>query len=142
MKSKERVFFDSNVFLYHLGGVMDRATELLEMVEDGEVTGYINDVVISEVIYGYLRAVTGFKPYELRKKITKIDLNLDPVYDLLDLFHVLPLNVGLKILEIIEDYKLLPNDAIIAASCKYFGIKKIATFDDDFKRVDFLEIFR
>ena len=140
MKSKERVFFDSNVFLYHLGGVTDRATELLEMVENEEIIGYINDVVISEVTYGYLRATTGFKPYELRRKIIKIDLNLDPVNDLLDLFHVLPLNVGLKIFEIIKNYKLLPNDAIIAASCKYFGIKKIATFDDDFKRVDFLEV--
>ncbi len=35
---------------------------------------------------------------------------------------------------------LLPNDALIAATCKYYGIKKIATFDEDFKRVDFLEV--
>ena len=38
-------------------------------------------------------------------------------------------------------YKLLPNDALIAATCKHHGIKKIATFDPDFKRVDFLEVF-
>jgi predicted nucleic acid-binding protein len=50
MKSKEKVFFDSNVFLYHLGGVKDRATELLEMVENGEVTGYINDVMTLPVL--------------------------------------------------------------------------------------------
>ncbi len=42
--------------------------------------------------------------------------------------------------EIAEEYGLLPNDALIAATCKYYGIKKIATFDDDFKRVDFLEV--
>ena len=41
---------------------------------------------------------------------------------------------------IMEDYRLLPNDARIAATCKHYGIKKIATFDDDFKRVDFLEV--
>ncbi|WP_230972195.1 PIN domain-containing protein [Archaeoglobus neptunius] len=41
---------------------------------------------------------------------------------------------------IIEKYKLLPNDALIAATCKHYGIKKIATFDEDFKRVDFLEV--
>lgn len=28
----------------------------------------------------------------------------------------------------------------LAASCRYHGIKKIATFDADFKRVDFLDI--
>ena len=42
--------------------------------------------------------------------------------------------------EIIKRYYLLPNDALIAATCKSYGIKKIATFDSDFKRVDFLEI--
>ncbi|HJH26065.1 MAG TPA: hypothetical protein C5S37_04645 [Methanophagales archaeon] len=29
---------------------------------------------------------------------------------------------------------------LIAATCKHHGINKIATFDPDFKRVDFLEI--
>ena len=37
-------------------------------------------------------------------------------------------------------YKLLPNDALIAATCKQYGITKIATFDADFERVDFLEV--
>ena len=39
-----------------------------------------------------------------------------------------------------EEYRLLPNDALIAATCKYYGIRKIATFDEDFERVDFLEV--
>ena len=38
------------------------------------------------------------------------------------------------------EYKLLPNDSLIAATCKHHDINKIATFDPDFKRVDFLEI--
>jgi len=42
--------------------------------------------------------------------------------------------------KIIEKYRLLPNDALIAATCKHYGIKKIATFDEDFKRVEFLEV--
>ena len=42
--------------------------------------------------------------------------------------------------EIMIKYRLLPQDALIAATCNYYGIKKIATFDDDFKRVDFLEV--
>ena len=41
---------------------------------------------------------------------------------------------------LITKYCLHPNDALIAATCKHYGIKKIATFDPDFKRVDFLEI--
>ncbi|MFA4646605.1 PIN domain-containing protein [Pyrococcus kukulkanii] len=42
--------------------------------------------------------------------------------------------------EIGEKYALLTNDAIIVATCKYYGIKRIATFDEDFKEVDFLEV--
>ena len=41
---------------------------------------------------------------------------------------------------IMEKYNLLPNDALIAATCRYYGIKKIASFDEDFKRVDFIEV--
>nr|WP_290899961.1 PIN domain-containing protein [Ferroglobus sp.] len=29
---------------------------------------------------------------------------------------------------------------MIAATCKHYRIKKIATFDEDFGRVDFLEV--
>jgi len=43
------------------------------------------------------------------------------------------------VLEIMERYHLLPNDAMIASTCKYYGIKKIASFDEDFDRVKFLE---
>jgi len=35
--------------------------------------------------------------------------------------------------------ELKPNDALIAATCKYYGIRKIATFDEDFDRARFLE---
>ncbi|MEM4615945.1 MAG: PIN domain-containing protein [Archaeoglobaceae archaeon] len=42
--------------------------------------------------------------------------------------------------ELMDSYRLLPNDALIAATCKHYGIKKIATFDEDFKRVDFLQV--
>jgi len=39
-----------------------------------------------------------------------------------------------------KKYGLLPNDALIAATCKHYGIREIATFDPDFERVEFLEI--
>ncbi len=42
--------------------------------------------------------------------------------------------------ELVKKYRLLPNDALIAASCEHYGRNKIATFDSDFKRVDFLEV--
>ena len=35
--------------------------------------------------------------------------------------------------ELLKRFHLFPNDAVIAATCKHFGIPKIATFDGDFK---------
>jgi predicted nucleic acid-binding protein len=32
-------------------------------------------------------------------------------------------------------YGLLPNDALIVATCKHYGIRKIATFDEDFRLI-------
>ncbi|HHG75545.1 MAG TPA: PIN domain-containing protein [Persephonella sp.] len=34
----------------------------------------------------------------------------------------------------IEKYNLLTNDALILATCKYYGIDKIASLDSDFEK--------
>ena len=44
--------------------------------------------------------------------------------------------------DVAKTCRLMPNDAVIAATCKFYNIKKLATFDDDFKRVDYLEIVK
>lgn len=44
------------------------------------------------------------------------------------------------LLDSVMVYRLLPNDAAIAAACRYYEIKRIATFDRDFDRVDFLKV--
>ncbi|MCS7131078.1 MAG: PIN domain-containing protein [Archaeoglobaceae archaeon] len=113
------------------------------MKEIGEIEGYINQVVVSELIYLYLRLKTGKDSILLKRNpefVKNVDLN--PVYELIDLFDELSSSKVVTKLsnQIISKYGLLPNDALIAATCKHYGIKKIATFDEDFKRVDFLEV--
>ena len=39
-----------------------------------------------------------------------------------------------------KQFHLLPADALIALTCKYYGIDTILTFDDDFKRVPWLKV--
>jgi predicted nucleic acid-binding protein len=41
-----------------------------------------------------------------------------------------------------KKYNLLTNDAIIIATCKYYGTNKLATFDFDFEKVDFIKIIK
>ena len=38
------------------------------------------------------------------------------------------------------DFRLLPSDAIVALTCKHYGIDTILTFDEDFKRVPWLKV--
>lgn len=102
-------------------------------------------MISSEVIYIYLKAVTNKKSYVLKKNPEEITrINLNKIEELLDLAETLPMNKEIEDLsfEIIGKYGLLPNDALIAATCKHYGIKDIATFDKDFERVEFLNVWK
>jgi len=46
----------------------------------------------------------------------------------------------LEMLDVVANYGLLPNDTLIAATCKHYGIRRLVTFDRDFERVDFLDV--
>ncbi len=37
-------------------------------------------------------------------------------------------------------YRLTPNDAIIALTCRHYGIDVILTFDENFKRIPWLKV--
>ncbi len=138
------VFIDSNVILLHFAG-NEKAKEILKMCERKEIEGYVNSIVFSEVLYNFIKIVTHLKPFQLKraKKIVA-SVQFSDIRDIFDLFHILEINKEiLEIsLEIINTYGLLPNDALIAATCRYYGIGKIATFDEDFEKVDFLEVVK
>jgi len=134
------VFFDSSVFLDFLEG-KERAKRLLESYSGPE--GCINDIVFSEVLFVYIKAETGKKSYELKKQPELVkSVELSDIVELLGRYRTLDLGeaVTREAEGLITKYGLLPNDALIAATCKHHGIKKTATFDADFERVDFLEV--
>ncbi len=88
--------------------------------------------------------------FDLKKLLEKSDRErVDIIFKRLHVLNIFLNNVEILHLNrnifdsakvFMEKYRLLPNDAIIAATGEYYGIKKIATFDRDFKRVEFLEI--
>ena len=52
------IFIDSNIFTYHLLGhkrYRDSVRDFLIKIESGIYTGYINDVVVSEVYHNFIR---------------------------------------------------------------------------------------
>lgn len=141
------VLIDANVVVSLLihSEKTEEAKLLLGKIEEPVVA--LN--VVEEIIYVGLSLIYGVRGFKLKKKILKegISKEADGFFNTLESFlseygiEIFSTPNDLKeLLRIIRKYRLLPNDALIAATCKHHGIKKIATFDPDFKRVDFLEI--
>ncbi len=100
---------------------------------------YSNAVVFSEVLLVYLKAITGKKSYELKKNpelIVGKTNELEELFMLFEIFEELEINRNVRSLacEFVKKYGLLPNDAIILANCKFYGIKCLISFDSDFER--------
>ena len=90
-----------------------------------------------------IRSYRGFRKFIAESGYTPFVGEIDLIFDLLrdrDI-RILPDNQAIAEWRMMMDmYRLLPNDAVIAATCNHYGITNIITFDEDFKRVDFLEI--
>ncbi len=86
--------------------------------------------------------------YSLRDYIKKsgydfADIFLNYLHEVFESIEIVHDTKDLKLIENVAiTCRLMPNDAVIAATCKFYDIKKLATFDDDFNRVDFLEIVK
>jgi len=162
MKSTNQIFIDANIFTYLLTDhpVYGRSCfELMEKVELGDTTGFISPLVIDEVAYILMiqkaRTITGKMEIKNAKRVLAKIWNecLEPVNEfyryldqLISMGNLIVLNLDYSIsrisLECAREYNLFPRDALHAACCKAYGIKKMATNDGDFLRVEFLEILR
>ncbi|WP_456329703.1 PIN domain-containing protein [Archaeoglobus sp.] len=126
MYLKERVFVDSNLIVGFLSGD-SKAVEVLDSLSDCVLC--INDIVFSEVAYKlmvlkFLERNEKFRLHALRKDIS----DYAHVYEILWEFttraemEVLQINEKIiaEAIEIGTRYGLLPNDALIAATCKHY----------------------
>ena len=128
-----RAFIDTNVILDHLEGKVD----LLE-IREKIGTLYSNIIVFSEAFMVYLKAITGERAYTLKHNPEIITNKKDELKDLFLMFEMFEhLEINKEVRDIafryIVTYGLLPNDAIILATCKFYGIKYLISFDSDFR---------
>ena len=145
------ILLDTNVFYNFLfeTELTDKAAGILEMDEEFCTTF----TVLNELVYIISRKLAERKYgirsyYDFRSLIASEGYNFcsQEIKSLMRLFEDLKIDVLNdyqdfdKVCKIMRKYKLLPNDALIAATCKHYGIRRIATFDEDFKRLDFLEV--
>ena len=149
------VFIDSNVFTYHLLGhkrYKDPVKDFLIKVESGIYRGYINEVVVSEAYYNFLRIKICNKYNLPPVDFARFIKSNSEIVSEVDLDKVTAI-LSMKNIQLIHDIKidmvgenmtkrnLLSADAIHVSSCKLHGIDNMATNDPDFEGVDFLNLW-
>jgi predicted nucleic acid-binding protein len=147
------IFVDTNIFYNFLfeTELSDKASAVLgssmPLVTSFTVLNelvYISTRKLAESRYN-VRTYREFRKFIAAEGYTPFERDLELIFSLLrdrDI-QVLPDYQALADWRMVMDmYRLLPNDAVLAITCTHYGIEKIATFDGDFKRVDFLEVVR
>jgi len=149
------VFIDTNVFVNFLtrSEKSEDAKKLLERVISDGNSLITSITVIEETLYILTRelleekGITGAysaREYISAKGYTDIEKELFKFISMINELDIRVLDVKIEITlltDVMYQFNLLPNDALIAATCKFYGIRDIATFDNDFKRVDFLNVW-
>ncbi len=145
------IMVDTNVFYNFLfeTELTEKATRIFEL-EEPLFTSF---TVINETLYVISRKIAerkfGIRSYRRFREFVSSNGYEHFLEELTKFFNLLD-DLGITVLrdyqntsevwELMKNYNLLPNEALIAATCKHYGIKKIATFDGDFKRVNFLDV--
>ena len=126
-------FIDSSVLIeYNKGNKLKLFNKLQD---DPGIMCYVNEVVISEFLFYYLANNGNKAPrtLQMRGEIKDIFMQFQQ-YQLIKLCRLIPNDNRLFSIvpQLMSKYNLLPNDAIILATCKMHGITKLASHDTDF----------
>ncbi|GBE53865.1 MAG TPA: PIN domain-containing protein [Euryarchaeota archaeon] len=159
----ERIFIDANIFIYNaldhpeFGG---SCSGFLERVEKGEIAGVITPFVIDEVLFKILIAEASKyigKPtlLKIKKKMKDSDFSemvYSPVEEYMEYFNGLSVDgleisdvdreLAVKSVELGAKYGLLIADSMHLAMMKKKEIINIATNDADFKRIEWIKVWK
>lgn len=127
-----KIFLDSSLLIEF---EKQSNTELMDLLLQSEHQLYINPIVFSEYIYQLLGIIGGRSPMSIceSRKINET-LSKHDTTTFLSGFQLLPiLDDALPLaIDFMKKHNLLPNDAIILASCKLLSVKIVASYDSDF----------
>ncbi len=132
---KERIYVDTNVFIRYLTNDAPEQAEqsktLFKQAEEGYYELFICDLVAAEIIY-VLESV-----YKLSKKET-----VEKLLAIIKLGNVVMENqsIVLEALELYEEKNLDFTDAYLVCHARKSRHRKVFSFDEDFKKIDFIEL--
>ena len=146
------LFLDTNTIIYYLHDVKPYS-QVVEDIVSSEDELFTSIRVIDEAVFTIVRTKAwlelGIRRIEkLREYIRThsygiFEVELNELTTLLKDAEVTVLEDKATPQELIDTarkYHLLPADALIALTCRHYGIERILTFDEDFKRVPWLTV--
>ncbi len=96
---------------------------------------FINETVVSEFLFHFLAYNGNKSPMSVHSsgKIAEV-FDASPQYKLINMCSYVPTTKEIFTLvpRLMATYNLLPNDAIILATCKIHGFRQLASYDTDF----------
>lgn len=132
---KDNIFIDSSVIISLLEVESDFHTKARTLISNiyFDAVCLISPYVINEIHYFYHRKYDLKVARDTILQLSKLEFGLiDFVFDYEDIRNIMLISFELK---------LRAFDSYHAYYCKKLKIKKIATFDDDFKRIPWLKIY-
>ena len=127
------IMIDSSVLIEFIKG--NKTILFKKIITDLENECFINEIIVSEFLFYFLAIYSNKSPRSLQSanEINKVFSN-SYEYMLLENFSYLSNDSRLYSLipDLMKKYNLLPNDAIILATCKLHSITLLASHDKDF----------
>jgi predicted nucleic acid-binding protein len=156
LKRGENIFIDANIFVYNFGGQSVECKYLLLRCARGELTGYTLTSVLSEVLHRLMIAEAIQNSYisnknpvrklrenpEIIKKLTTYIRNVEKIAEMNISIVALTHDLVKKSAKIRQNEGLLTNDSIVVAAVKELGLSNLATNDNDFDQIKWLNVYK
>jgi predicted nucleic acid-binding protein len=150
------VFIDANIFIYHFASISEQCTHLFERIRDGELTGFVNTIILAEVLHRRMIAEALEKGLVTPKNaVRRLKERSDFVKTLTqysqDVQNIIqtPLIVKsvtkadiLTSASIRCSHGVLTNDSIILATMERLSILDFVTHDNDFDGISKLKLWK
>ena len=132
---RDRLYADTNLFIRYFTNEppkqAEKARKLFESISKGENELYVCDLIAAEIVY-VLESVYCLNKKEIADKLLAIVEHENVTIE--------NQAIILEALELYAEKNLDFTDAYLAAHAKKAGYEEVCTFDEDFKKLNFIKI--
>ena len=123
---------DTSVLVEYMKGNKRAVSLISNLLQSGAII-YINPIIFSEVVYVAMGFLSGRAPRTIKGNPERLPDGLDTVFMVLSDYAFMEITrESITIAKrLIKEYAMLPNDALILATCIEHGFA-LATLDEDF----------